>query len=152
MKTLVIFYSRTDVTRKIAEELAQKLNADLEEIKDTQNRSGIFGWIKSGYQANRKKLTTLEPVKNDPEQYDLVLIGTPVWAGKMSVPVRTYLHQNRDKIKATALFCTISSSGMENTFKGMEEYVGTPVATIGLRKKDVESGNYDLSSFINSIQ
>jgi flavodoxin len=151
MKTLVIFYSRTDVTHKVAEELAQKLNADLEEIKDTQNRSGIFRWIKSGYQANRKKLTTLEPIKNDPEQYDLVVIGTPVWAGKMSVPVRTYLHQNRDKIKAAAFFCTMGSSGMESTFKGMEEYVGMPVATIGLRKKDVESGIYNLESFINPI-
>ncbi len=152
MKTLVTYYSRTDITRKVAEELAHKLNADLEEIKDTQNRSGVLGFLKSGYQANRKKLTTLKPIEKDPEEYDLVVIGTPVWSGKMSVPVRTYLHQNKDKIKAAALFCTMGGSGMESTLKGMEEYVGAPVATIGLRKKDVENGAYDLTTFINSIQ
>jgi flavodoxin len=152
MKTLVTFYSRTDITRKVAKELAEKLNADLDEIKDTQSRSGVWGFLKSGFQANRKKLTTLMPMEKDPEQYDLVVIGTPVWSGKMSVPVRTYLHQNRDKIKAAALFCTMGGSGMESTIKGMEEYVGIPVATVGLRKKDVEAGTYDLTSFVNSIR
>ena len=151
MKILVTFYSRTDVTSKVAEDLANNLNADLEEIKDTQSRSGVIGFLKSGYQANRKKLTTIKPIEKNPEEYDMVVIGTPVWSGKISVPVRTYLDQNKDKIKAAALFCTFGGSGKEGTLKGMEEYVGTPLATLGLAKKDVEAGNYDLTSFVNAI-
>jgi flavodoxin len=153
MKTLVVYYSRTDTTRKVAEALAQKLEADLEAINDTQKRSGILGFLKSGYQSSREKLTTLEPPVKNPADYDLVVIGTPIWGGKMSVPVRTYLHQEKDKLKNVAFFCTFGNSGMEGTFQGMEEYIrNSPMAILGLRKKDVDTGLYKLDEFVNSLK
>lgn len=53
MKTSVIFYSRTGNTRKIAEELSNSLKCDTEEIVDTQKRSGVFGYIRSGRDASQ---------------------------------------------------------------------------------------------------
>ena len=66
MKILVVYYSRTGNTRKVAEEIENTLNCDIEEIIDTKNRSGLLNYITSGFQASRKKLTTLENIKNDP--------------------------------------------------------------------------------------
>jgi menaquinone-dependent protoporphyrinogen IX oxidase len=80
MKILVVFYSRTDNTRKTAEEIASVLECDMEEIIDTKNRSGALGYIKSGKDASRRKLTVLKEIINDPSQYDLLIIGTPLWA------------------------------------------------------------------------
>ena len=51
MKVLVAFYSRTGSTKLVAEAIAQALNADVEEIKDKKDRNGIFGFLKSGYEA-----------------------------------------------------------------------------------------------------
>ncbi|MGZ7109578.1 MAG: flavodoxin family protein, partial [Methanobacterium sp.] len=60
MKILVVFYSRTDNTRKVAEEIKNSLDCDIEEIIDTQNRSGPLGYMRSGRDASRGKLTILK--------------------------------------------------------------------------------------------
>jgi flavodoxin len=43
MKTLVVYYSRTGTTRKVAEAIAGILRCDIEEVVDTKKRSGILG-------------------------------------------------------------------------------------------------------------
>ncbi|KKQ30010.1 MAG: Flavodoxin, FldA [Candidatus Shapirobacteria bacterium GW2011_GWF2_37_20] len=80
MKTLVVFYSRTGNTRRMGELIAQKLHADIDEIIDQKSRSGIIGWILSGRDAMKEYLTKITFTKN-PADYDLVIVGTPIWAG-----------------------------------------------------------------------
>ena len=40
MKTLLVYYSRTDVTKKIAKMIQEKINCDIEEITDDDKYSG----------------------------------------------------------------------------------------------------------------
>jgi flavodoxin len=154
MKTLIVYYSRTGNTRMIAEEIAKHLKADIEEVKDTQNRKGIIGYLRSGYQANRKKLTSLEKPVNNPTEYDLIIIGTPIWAGKMSVPIRTYLNQFKDEIEQMAIFCTYGGSGLEGTLEDIAIYTGkVPRSTLGIKNNQIKSGEYltRVQEFIESM-
>jgi flavodoxin len=75
-KILVVYYSRTGNTKKIAGELAKKFSADLEAIDDSQDRSGVFNYLKSGYEAARKKECVISALKHNPSDYDIVIIGT----------------------------------------------------------------------------
>lgn len=137
-KILVVYYSRTTTTKKVAEILADKLGADLEEIKDVVNRMGVKGYLISGRDATLRKLTTLEKSDKNPSDYDLVIIGTPIWSWNMSVPVRTYITENKDKFKQAAFFCTMSGSGDERAFKEMSEIIGKkPSATLALKTIEV---------------
>jgi len=121
MKTLVVYYSRTGTTRKVAEAIAGILRCDIEEVVDTKKRSGILGWLRSGRDAGSKKLTTIEKIKMHPNLYDVVIIGTPVWNNKMSTPIRTYISEYREHFKEVAFFCT--QDGSENAaFKDMKFY------------------------------
>ena len=104
MKKLVVYYSRTGNTHKVAEEITNGLECDIEEIIDTKNRSGPLGYIRSGRDAGNRKLTVLKDIINDPSQYDLLIIGTPLWAWHVSTPVRTYIHENQANFKDVALF------------------------------------------------
>ena len=143
MKTLVVFYSRTDNTRKTAEEIASLLECDMEEIIDTKNRSGPLGYMRSGRDASRRKLTVLKDVINDPSHYDLLIIGTPLWAWHVSTPVRTYIHQNQAKFKNVAFFCTAGGKSFDGAFNDMEELSGkSPLATLGVREKEIKDGSY----------
>ena len=63
---LVVFYSRTGNTRTIAREIAEALEADIEEVEDTTGRSGLIGWLKSGRDAVQKSLTKLKPLSKNP--------------------------------------------------------------------------------------
>jgi flavodoxin len=142
MKILTAYYSRTGNTRVVAQKIAEITKSDIEEIKDTKNRSGFFGFLVSGYEAARKKTTKIAELKYDPLNYDIVIIGTPVWAGKMSVPIRTYILNNKDKFDKVAFFCTFSFSP-SNIFKDMEEACNKkPIIKEAFRDSEIKSGKY----------
>ena len=143
MKTLVVYYSRTGTTKKIGEEIAKKLRADVEEIRDTVDRKGVWGWLISGRDAMKRRLTKLHRPSKNPANYELVIIGTPVWAGNVSVPVRTYLAAFKDKFKKVAFFCTLGSKGDKRTFSEMEKVIAAePVATLAIATKETAVNTY----------
>jgi len=154
MKSLMVYYSRSGQTAKIARELADTLKCDVEEIIDTKKRSGILGCLRSGSDAMKKSLTVLERSVNYPAEYDLILIGTPNWAGHVSSPVRTYIHQNQAKFKELAFFCTAGSNDFAGPFNDMHEISGkSPVATLGVRGKKINDGSYksEVQEFIKTL-
>ena len=141
-KCLVVFYSRTGTTRKVAGQIAQALGCATEELTDTKGRAGVLGFIKGGWDAFRKKLTRIGEVANDPADFELVVLGTPVWAGSMTPAVRTYLTEQKDRLPHVAFFLTTGGSGIERTFRHMEELCGKPPkATLDLRQKEVLKGD-----------
>jgi flavodoxin len=142
MKQLVVYYSRTGTTRKIAEAIVEVLKCDIEEIRDLKDRSGVLGWLSSGMDATLKRLTKIEKLGRLPELFDVTVIGTPVWNSTVTTPVRTYILEYRDRLKQVAFFCTQYGS-KSNALKEMEALCNKkPVATLMLRKKQVETGEY----------
>ncbi len=158
MRALLVYYSRTGHTRKIAEEIARELQCDTEEIIDTVNRSGPTGYLLCGRQATKKELTKIEPAKKDPSQYDIVIIGTPVWALTVSAPVRTYIVENKDKLKNVAFFCTLGGIGVESTFHELEDLSGKKAAgTLAVNTPGIKQGAYadsvkQFTDIIKSLQ
>ncbi len=149
MKTLVTFYSRTENTRKIGEEIAKKIESDTDEIIDAKKRHGPIRWILAGKDAMRKKLTDIAYQK-DPSKYELVIIGTPIWAFTMSPAVRTYLTIN--KFKEVAFFITYGGSE-KNVFSDMQELSKKPIATMRIIDKNVKNDSYkeELEGFYKEL-
>lgn len=154
MKSLVVYYSRTGVTKKVAEQIAKNLKSDIEEIIDTKDRSGPVGYLIAGRDAATKKLTKIQPIKNNPSEYDIIFIGTPVWVGNMSTAIRTYIHENKDKFKKVVFFCTQGGAGAEKTFNHMQELCNkTPISTLTLLTKEISNNAYTekVKKFTNKI-
>ncbi len=142
-KILVVFYSRSGTTRRIAEALSKALECDLEEITEPRPRTGSLGYFRSLLEASRKRPSTILPKKHEVTSYDLVVIGTPVWAWSPSSPVRAYLMATANKLPEVAFFCTLGGSGSESAFAQMTSIVGKkPRATCAITQQDVLSGNY----------
>ena len=83
---LCIYFSRTGNTRKAMEEIAEALGAELVEITDGVDRSGWGGWMRSGLDAMRRTTLRNKPFQTERplKDYRLVILGTPVWAGRCS--------------------------------------------------------------------
>jgi flavodoxin len=140
MKALVVYYSRTGTTRKAAKQIAENLKCDIEEIIDKKDRSGAMVYVTGGRDAMKKLPTEIGPIKKDPSQYDLVIIGTPVWAWTITPAIRTYLAAN--KVKKAAFFVTMTRSGDKGSFQEMERITGLkPQATMALIDKEVNKGD-----------
>ncbi len=154
MNVLVVYYSRDGTTKKIGDEIATQLKSDVEELRDTKNRSGISGWLSAGKDSTKKNLTTLEKTSRNPADYDVVLIGTPLWNKQMTPAVRTYLTQNKEAFKNVAFFCTHTYTD-DDPFEEMSTLCGkTPLATLILhRKKEIDAKNYadKLQDFVNRV-
>ncbi|MDO5850373.1 MAG: flavodoxin [Methanobacteriaceae archaeon] len=152
MKTLVVYYSRTQNTEKVAKLIKEELNADIEEIKPIKGYDGPIGYAKGGLESSRGKTPKLEKISKDPSNYDLTIIGTPVWAFTMASPVLTYLRENKDKFNDVAFFTTAGSSGMESTLENMEKESKKPLETVYLTKIDMENYEIKTKEFTNSLK
>lgn len=148
MKSLVVYYSRSNITKKLAENIASKIDADIEEIIPKVNYQGKIGYARGGKDAMREKIIDIENLKYNPKDYDITYIGGPVWAGKVANPVISYLKQNEGNFKNIKFFLTAGSSGFENSFKQMENYSIKPSKTLQLTTKEVKSNDYNLNSFL----
>ena len=154
MRSLVVYYSKTGVTRKAAVAISRMLGADIEEIVDLKDRGGIIGWLTGGRDSYRKNLTDIKRPKKDPSKYKYVIIGTPVWAFTVTPAVRTYMAKRCRRLKKIAFFCTNSGSP-GNTFKAMQELcTKKPLAALSLGTNDMRSGEYfdKIRKFVSKIK
>jgi flavodoxin len=154
MKILVVYYSRTNTTKKVALTLAEKLDSSIEEVVDKKNRDGVSGWVISGKDAMQKKLADIEECKKRVEDYDLVIIGTPVWVGTMTPAIRTYIADNKDKFKECALFVTQGGNSDYEIFNDIQKLTGKNIiAKMKLTTKEVKSDDYDskINDFLSKI-
>ena len=143
MRCLVVFYSRTGTTKKIGELISKELNSDYEEIIDPKKRKGIIGFLISGKDATLKKLAKIKEIQINPENYDLIILGTPIWNKRMTPAIRTYITEHKSKINKVAFFCTEGSKGGIKTFENMADLSEKkPVSTLEITKKDMKNDLY----------
>ena len=140
MKTLVVYYSRKGHTAELAGQITKELAADTEVIVDRKKRGGFLGWMSCGKESMRDIPANIEEPKCDPAKYELVVVGTPIWAGRISTPARAYLRRYSGKFPDVAFF--ISCSG-DN--EGMFEYMATlagkaPKATMFVPNGEQKTG------------
>ncbi len=146
MKTLVIYYSKTGNTQLVAKELAHDLTADLEELTEIHPKEGIIGMIIAGKDAALQKSTPINDLKHLVTDYDLVIIGTPIWAWTMANPIRCFLEQHRQNLKKIAFFATMGGNGDKRTFLHMEKLSGlAPIATLSLIDNKIKKGDFKTS-------
>ena len=99
---LCIYYSRSGNTRAAAEEIAAALDAELAEITDAQDRSGLKGYFRSGLDAMRRTVQPIDPLQTERPltDYRLVILASPVWAGRCSSVVRAFLRTYGQRLQA----------------------------------------------------
>jgi len=120
MKTLVIYYSLEGDTKLIADAVAKSTGADVLEIRPKKEiPKNILKLFFGGKQSMMKEKPELLPLDKNPADYDLLFIGTPVWAWNMSAPIRSFLSSAKLAGKKIGLFCC-NGGQKGKTFDEME--------------------------------
>ena len=132
-KTLVVYYSASGNTERVAKDIAEAAGADLFEIVPTEvYTSEDLNWTNSDSRVSREHddeslrdvpLTTTEVP--DWDSYDTVFIGYPIWWGIAAWPVDTFVKNNNFTDKTVIPFATSSSSGMGQSGTLLSEMAGT---------------------------
>ncbi len=154
-KILIVYFSRTGTTRRVAQSLASALEGSLDEITETHGRAGLGGYLRSVWEATRKQPAHILPAKLDPASFDLVVIGTPIWAWSVSSPVRAYLTANKERLPDVAFFCTMGGKGNLPAFAQMRDVAGkSPLAVYAVKASDaaVIAGDPAFAAFVQTLK
>jgi multimeric flavodoxin WrbA len=82
MKTSIIYHSYSGVTRGVAEQIQKACGGELVEVKSKEYSSRLSAYTIGCYRAMKGMGDPIEPAIIDVSSADLIVIGTPVWAGR----------------------------------------------------------------------
>lgn len=122
-KVLVLYYSQTSNTKTVAQEIATRLGADMEEIVPVNPYDGDFQATIARCMQEREQGVTPEiaPIAADLSKYETIFIGYPVWFGTYAPPVASFLNHVDLSGKKIVPFCTFGSGGLESSMKDLAE-------------------------------
>src|SRR5690242_1579550 len=119
-RILVAHYSLSGNTERVAEDLATRLGAERQKIGELRKRRGLLGYLRAVLDSLRETSVELAGLEKDPNDFALTVIGTPIWAGKITPAVRAYLRLNRGRFREVAFFTTSGSTPVEKVVPAME--------------------------------
>lgn len=157
-KTLVVYYSASGNTERVAKDIAEAAGADLFEIIPTEvYTSDDLDWTNPDSRVSREHddeslrdvpLTATEVP--DWDSYDTVFIGYPIWWGIAAWPVDTFVKNNDFTGKTVIPFATSSSSGMGQSGSLLADMAGTGEWQEGQRFSSGVSSD-DVQSWVNGL-
>lgn len=132
-KALVVYYSATGSTERVANYIAEAVNADIFEIEPVNPyTSADLNWNDNSSRVTREHenederfVELVSATLPDWESYDTVFIGYPIWWGIAAWPVNGFIEANDFTGKTIIPFCTSASSGLGESGKLLEESAGT---------------------------
>lgn len=125
-KVLVSYFSASGVTKRVAQKIANAINGDLFEIEPVEKYTEEdLDWT------NKQSRSTIEmnnksfrpPVLNKVQNindYDIVVIGFPVWWYTAPTIINTFIEENNLEGKKVYVFVTSGSSGYEGSFNDLK--------------------------------
>ncbi len=128
MKALIVYYSLTGTTRKLAERMAGMLKCDVKRLPV------LGGDVPVG-------------------EYDIVIVGTPIWLYSPAFPAGRFLSKNKGQLPEVAFFCTYQTT-IGSSFAKMERKSGKkPRGLLSMKAEEIgtESGDKNLKEFLNKL-
>ena len=125
-KALVLYYSQTNNTKSVAEELQKQLGADIESVEADK------------------------PLQSNLSKYDVIFLGYPIWSGTYATPIATLIKSNDFAGKTIVPFCTFGSGGLNTSSDALKQAL--PKATIkpgyGVRAARLAATAKELDRFL----
>lgn len=158
MKTLIVYYSLEGNTRWAAEKIAAQLGADTLRLvpKAAYPDKGFKKFLFGGKSAVMKETPELEPYEVNITQYERLVLATPVWAGTLAPPLRTFIRREDLTGKQFALVASSMGGSPGKTFEHLKALLGVtedvPVLSLKDPKSHPSQANEDaLAAFCDKL-
>ena len=130
MKTLVVYYSKTGTTKKVAQAVIAGKNCDYDELR---------------YDEKTKELN----YSGNPSDYEHIILLSPVWAFSLAEPMKIYLAKYGRVIKSYDLIVTCGGWGLRGCIKNCRSSIGkAPGSALIFKAKRVKNEDFDISAVL----
>ena len=144
-KSLVVFYSQTGSTKKVADAFQKARNADVFEIKTATPYPSTYDSTVAAVRVQResKQWPALANPKADLAKYDTVFLGYPIMFGTFAPPIYSFLDSNDLSGKVVVPFCTYGSGGRKASASELKTLAPNANVTLayGISNKRVTAEN-----------
>ena len=161
MKKAIVYYSMSGNTEYVAKTIAQKTNADLIKIepKKQYRDKGFTKFLWGGKSVLMGETPELKPYEFNEELYDYIVFGTPVWASSFTPPIRTFIKENKEKLKnkKIAIFICYLGGGADKALEKFKKYleiknVEADLILIAPKEKPTEEKDKEIEEFCEKIK
>ena len=152
---LCIYYSFSGNTRRAMKEIADAVGAEIVAIDDGADRNGWRGRLRAGKDAMRRTTAPLKPftTQRNIEDYKLVIVGSPVWAGRCASPIRALLKRRGLEMENVAYVVTRSTTQRsEEVYDQMDMYTGQAHRLAVSLRPDSEGYEFWRNDFIQNVR
>lgn len=151
-KSLVLYYSQTNITKQVAEAIQQLTGADIEAFDAANPYTGDFGATIARCQEEMANGTAPEinALKCDIAAYDTIYLGYPVWFGTYAMPVSGLLKAVDLSGKVIVPFCSFGSGGLNTSTDALKQVLpnATFVPGYGVRTARIAAAKAEVKQFL----
>lgn len=153
--SIVVYYSQTGATEKVAQLIAEKTGADLLRIEAESPYDGDFDATiaRCKEEMEAGTLPALQALEKDAASYDTIYLGFPIWFGVAAPPMKTYAKEISLEGKVVIPFCTFGSGGLETGVADLKKDL--PGATFlegyGVRNARLGKANDEIDRWLTEI-
>jgi flavodoxin len=123
-KVLILYYSFEGSTKKIAEYLANNLQVDIKRVEPVNElkSKGFSKFLWGGSQVIMKKTPEIKVLNINIDDYDLIILGSPIWAGNFAPPIYTMFEKGLIKNKKIAYFYCHEGGASKSVKRAMPSF------------------------------
>lgn len=156
MKRLVVYYSLSGNTEEAAEKIAKAIGADLLKVETVKEmpKGFLSQMLVGGGQVMMKYIPELKPMDKDANDYDEIILGSPIWNSKGVPAINAFLKDEKAAAKVKSLFFL---SGGGEVAKGLEAItkllpnLKNTVSLLDKKHKDSVNNDAKIEEFIKTI-
>ena len=141
MRTLCLYYTRTNTTKEIMENIAKIIGADVAEYTDGKDRSGFLGYVGACFATVNNTISKVS-IKGEInlKEYDRVIIGMPVWV-EGPCAIGRALIKKYSSVMPSEVYYVVTHMGDKHDYtskiKAMDKLLGRPSAgQVSIRTKE----------------
>jgi flavodoxin len=152
-EVLIVYYTRTGNSRRLADEISIKLHGDKDQIISDTKYKGISGFIRGVFRTIRKKEDMIN-YEEDPSKYRVVVIVSPIWSSNIPPAVRTYIKENISNIQNYGFIINGSFKENQKAYKNFTEELPDPISEYIADNSNIEYEicQKDLEDFADKIR
>jgi hypothetical protein len=140
---LVVFYSYTGTSRRVAELLCSQQNWPMAEIAEIRPRSGVFGTLQCLLDSALRREPKIRYDGPVPKDFDAVVLVSPIWAQHLAGPMRSFLARRRDRLPDVAVISVMGGKGAPAAVTEITHLIGrAPILSTSLSMHEVDDGSY----------
>lgn len=141
-RILVVVYSHTGTSRRLGHLFCSQFGWQLGTVVERHSRAGGLGTLRCVLDSLFRRHPLIRYDGPDPAGFEMVVLVSPIWAGRLAGPMRRFVTEQRHRLPQVAVVSVMGSQGAPAAVAEVAKVMGrTPFFATAFTTREVEDGS-----------